>query len=145
MIGLMISSCKTEDGLDGGTPVVKTLPVTVATSSTAVLRGSTTGGTGSHTWYYRKWASGMEEAWGMCSANAVTGSVWASPIYYYNWNVTWPDIFTSAPTQVYITSRNDQWIPVGHGTPTKTGSYIRMMKPSSSSQALAVDIYLVHR
>ena len=45
MIGLMISSCKTEDGLDGGTPVVKTLPVTVATSSTAVLRGSTTGGT----------------------------------------------------------------------------------------------------
>ena len=45
MIGLVISSCKTEDGLDGGTPVVKTLPVTVATSSTAVLRGSTTGGT----------------------------------------------------------------------------------------------------
>ena len=45
MIGLMISSCKTEDGLDGGTPVVKTLPVTVTTSSTAVLRGSTTGGT----------------------------------------------------------------------------------------------------
>lgn len=45
MIGLMISSCKTEDGLDSGTPVVKTLPVTVATSSTAVLRGSTTGGT----------------------------------------------------------------------------------------------------
>ena len=45
MIGLMISSCKTEENLDGGTPVVKTLPVTVATSSTAVLRGSTTGGT----------------------------------------------------------------------------------------------------
>ena len=103
------------------------------------------GGTGNHTWYYRKWASGMEEAWGVCSANAVTGSVWANPIYYYNWTVTWPDMFTSAPTQCYITSRNDQWIPVGHGNPTKTGSYIRMMKPSSNAQPLVVDIYLVHR
>ena len=43
--GLLLSSCQTEDELGGGLPVVETLPVKVATSSTAVLRGSTTGGT----------------------------------------------------------------------------------------------------
>ena len=108
-------------------------------------QGYATGGTGSNTWYYRKWKSGMEEAWGVCSADAVAGTAWASPLYHYNWNVTWPDMFTSAPTQCYIASRNGLWIPVGHGTPTKTGAYIYMMKPSSSAQALNVDIYLVHR
>lgn len=45
MFGLLITSCQTDDELGGGTPVVETLPVKVATSSTAVLRGSTTGGT----------------------------------------------------------------------------------------------------
>ena len=45
MLGLMISSCQTDEGLDGGLPTVETLPVKIATSSTAVLRGSTTGGT----------------------------------------------------------------------------------------------------
>jgi formylglycine-generating enzyme required for sulfatase activity len=45
MLGLMISSCQTDEGLDGGFPTVETLPVKIATSSTAVLRGSTTGGT----------------------------------------------------------------------------------------------------
>ena len=45
MFGLLITSCQTDDKLGGGTPVVETLPVKVATSSTAVLRGSTTGGT----------------------------------------------------------------------------------------------------
>lgn len=44
LIGLVLSSCQTEDEL-GGLPVVETLPVKIATSSTAVLRGSTTGGT----------------------------------------------------------------------------------------------------
>lgn len=45
MLGLMISSCQTDEGLDGVLPTVETLPVKIATSSTAVLRGSTTGGT----------------------------------------------------------------------------------------------------
>lgn len=108
-------------------------------------QGYTTGGTGSHTWYYRKWASGMEEAWGVCSASAVAGSVWVSPIYYYDWSVTWPSIFTSAPTQAYINGRNFQWSIVGHNAPTTTGMNMRLMKPVSSAQALAVDIYLVHR
>ena len=43
--GLLLTSCQNEDELGGGLPVVETLPVKVATSSTAVLRGSTTGGT----------------------------------------------------------------------------------------------------
>ena len=44
LIGLILSACQT-DGELGGLPVVETLPVQTATSSTAVLRGSTTGGT----------------------------------------------------------------------------------------------------
>lgn len=103
------------------------------------------GGTGNHTWYFRKWANGMEEAWGVCSASAVAGSVWASPIYYYNWTVTWPDMFTSAPTQAYITGRNYQWTVVGHGVPTKTGMEMRLTKPVSTAQNITLDIYLVHR
>ena len=45
MFGILASSCQTDDKLGGGMPVVETLPVNIATSSTAVLRGSTTGGT----------------------------------------------------------------------------------------------------
>ncbi len=45
LIGLMLAACQTEEEQAGGLPVVETLPVKVATSSTAVLRGSTTGGT----------------------------------------------------------------------------------------------------
>lgn len=45
MLGILASSCQTDDKLGGGMPVVETLPVNIATSSTAVLRGSTTGGT----------------------------------------------------------------------------------------------------
>lgn len=103
------------------------------------------GGTGNHTWYFRKWASGMEEAWGVCTVSSITGSVWASPIYYYNLTVTWPDMFTSAPTQAYITGRNYQWTVVGHGTPTKTGMEMRLTKPVSTAQNITLDIYLVHR
>lgn len=44
LIGLILSACQT-DGELGGLPVVETLPVQTATSSTAVLRGSTAGGT----------------------------------------------------------------------------------------------------
>lgn len=44
LIGLILSACQTEDEL-GGLPAVETLPVKIATSSTAILRGSTTGGT----------------------------------------------------------------------------------------------------
>lgn len=44
LIGLALSSCQTEDEL-GGLPAVETLPVKIATSSTAVLRGATSGGT----------------------------------------------------------------------------------------------------
>ena len=107
--------------------------------------GNVQGGTGNYTWYYRKWSSGMEEAWGMCSVSSVTGSVWTSPIYYYDWTVTWPSMFTSAPTQAYVTSRNFQWTVVGHDVPTTTGMKMRLTKPVSSAQNIYVDIYLVHR
>lgn len=41
----LVVSCNTGDISETGLPIVETLPVTVATSSTAVLRGSTSGGT----------------------------------------------------------------------------------------------------
>ena len=45
LVGFLLSSCETNDEFGGGLPDVKTLPVQIATSSTAILRGSTSGGT----------------------------------------------------------------------------------------------------
>lgn len=45
LLGILLSSCSAGEELEGGLPTVETLSVEVATSSTAVLRGSTTGGT----------------------------------------------------------------------------------------------------
>lgn len=127
------------------TSLLKTkIETLLETKQDAIEYGTVQGGTGNHTWYYRKWASGMEEAWGVCTVSSITGSVWASPIYYYNLTVTWPDMFTSAPTQAYITGRNYQWTVVGHGAPTKTGMEMRLTKPVSTAQNITLDIYLVH-
>ena len=43
--GLLAMSCQTGKELNGGLPKVETLPVEIVASSSAVLRGSTTGGT----------------------------------------------------------------------------------------------------
>ena len=43
--GLLAMSCQTGEELNGGLPKVETLPVEIVASSSAVLRGSTTGGT----------------------------------------------------------------------------------------------------
>ena len=43
--GLLAMSCQRGEELNGGMPKVETLPVEIAASSSAVLRGSTTGGT----------------------------------------------------------------------------------------------------
>lgn len=45
LLGGLLTACDAGKDLEGGLPTVETLPVQVATSSTAVLRGSTTGGT----------------------------------------------------------------------------------------------------
>ena len=44
-IGILAVSCQSGEELNGGLPKVETLPVEIAASSSAVLRGSTTGGT----------------------------------------------------------------------------------------------------
>ena len=44
-IGILAVSCQSGEELNGGVPKVETLPVEIAASSSAVLRGSTTGGT----------------------------------------------------------------------------------------------------
>ena len=43
--GLLAMSCQRGEELNGGLPKVETLPVERVASSSAVLRGSTTGGT----------------------------------------------------------------------------------------------------
>ena len=97
----------------------------------------------SGTWYYRKWNSGRVEAWGIVSATATAGSVWTSPIYYANVTVSIPSgIFDSAPLRAYATPANQQWWVGGVTGISTTGCTVRLLKPTSGSQAISFYLYL---
>ena len=95
-------------------------------------------------WYWRKWKSGKVEAWGTTSASATTGSSWGS-LYYSDQSFAIPSgIFSSDPIRGYVSSRNNQWWAVGISSMSASSVSFRMAKPTSSSQAISVCIYLLY-
>ena len=95
-------------------------------------------------WYWRKWKSGKVEAWGTTSASATTGSSWGN-LYYSDQSFAIPSgIFSSDPIRGYVSSRNNQWWAVGISSMSASSVSFRMAKPTSSSQAISVCIYLLY-
>lgn len=102
------------------------------------------GGTGNTSWRYRKWASGRIEAWAEVSLGSNTGTVWTSPIHYVEKTITFPSgLFSSAPSNIFLSGGGSQWTPVGAWNITATGFTCRFIKPSSSAQNLWVRVYAI--
>lgn len=51
-------------------------------------------------WTYRKWNSGIAECWCRTTKTLTAGSVWSSPVYYYQFDsIAYPFTFVSVPTE----------------------------------------------
>ena len=105
----------------------------------AVITEETTDGN----WHTRKWSNGMVEAWGSITHSAVAGSVWAAPIYYYDMTVNLPSVFENAPDNIQLTNANAQWVTLGTNAVTASTFNVRLIKPTSGSQAVTFKVYAV--
>lgn len=98
-------------------------------------------------WCYRKWSYGTIEAWGVYDSEvSVVPERWGSgsSIYYWDDYAQFPTgLFSSAPTQVYITTGNSQWWPMGTWDYSANGFSFRVARPASSMQRLVVRIYAI--
>ena len=92
-------------------------------------------------WTYRKWNSGVAEAWGTYSSASKAGSSWISNLWYSDDNISFPSgVFNSAPL-IQLTSRSSQWTAYSYYSATSTGFTGRFTKPNSNASAIYVAIY----
>lgn len=96
-------------------------------------------------WHFRKWSNGTTEAWSSVTGAAQAGRVWTAPIYYYDLTVTFPTgLFSAAPNNIQLANNNAQWVPLGANAVTASGFNVRLIKPTTSAQAIAFFIYAIH-
>lgn len=98
-------------------------------------------------WHYRKWNSGMVEAWGKQSMGSQTPASWGGGIYYKEVNWTIPSgIFPGAPYSVHLTAGDRQWWVLGYSSASATQiSTIRVARPASSAATLWLIGYAVYK
>jgi hypothetical protein len=109
---------------------------TTARQADAVYETGTTNG-----WHYRRWSSGIVEAWTSQSFSSASWSVWASPVRYMDKTVTIPaGIFSSAPNIIATSPSNQYWV-VGATASSATSITLRLATVASSAMATAVKIY----
>ena len=92
-------------------------------------------------WVYRKWNSGVVEAWGYKNFGSVTGTMWSSPVRYSDQNLALPSgLFVSYAPYTIGVSNGSQWWVVSCST-TTTNIAIRFGTVSSSAQAITASFY----
>ena len=94
-------------------------------------------------WSYRKWKSGIAEAWiANLSLGSQTPSVWVSPVRYKDMSsIALPTgVFTNTPTVTAVSATNQWWVVDMNATST-TSATARFATLASSAQTITVNIY----
>lgn len=97
-------------------------------------------------WLIKEYFNGLIEAFGWYRTGSTTyaGTIWASPIYYQKFTISFPSgLFTEDPSQIQLTSNNIQWIGLACESATKKQCVIRAIKPTSTAYNFSCYIYAV--
>lgn len=93
-------------------------------------------------WSYRKWNSGVSEAWiQSLNLGSQTPSVWVSPVRYKDLTISIPSgIFSNTPS-ITASSATNQWWVVDINATSTTSASARFGTMASSAQTVYVNIY----
>lgn len=94
-------------------------------------------------WNYRKWKSGICEAWYSSGVINVTPTLWVTPLYYADRTLSIPSGIFTEIQHTDMSMKTSQWWNTGAwATSTTTISY-RVIKPGAPATNLAFSVYVL--